>query len=350
VGRDGERLVGKALLEAMMAEEGVTPLRGRGRAARGGAGRRSGAARAGPATGGTAPRGAPAPQGAPAPRDGPSLHSAPSFAALGERVEGLTARLADTASRLAESEAALAASEAALAACEAKLVASDAARDALDAERRSLHRRLSSEPVQPAAGASLAALLRDRGLREGELEEALLGLLAERGVGLAEALTVAAAAPVQRLLAEAIVLRCAAGGCAAPAGAVSLTVAPERCEVCGGSDIARAFSAFADACRAGGLSRVVIVGGSPSYRKQLQALYEPIRHDFSLALISGTSRKSERRVRGAARSSDLVILWASTLLAHATSNAYEAANARTLTVPHRGIGSMLRFVADSLTP
>ena len=339
MGRDGERLAGKALLEAMMAEEGVTPLRGRGQAARESAGRRSGAARAGPATGGTAPQGA------------------PSIAALGERVEGLTARLTDTASRLAASEAALAASEAALAAseaalavCEAEQTASDAAREALDAERRSLHRRLSSEQVQPVVGVSLSSLLRGRGLREGELEEALLGLLAERGVGLAEALTVAAAAPVQRLLAEAIVLRCAAGGCAAPAGAVSLTVAPERCEVCGGSDIARAFSAFADACRAGGLSRVVIVGGSPSYRKQLQALYEPIRHDFSLALISGTSRKSERRVRGAARSSDLVILWASTLLAHATSNAYEAANARTLTVPHRGIGSMLRFVADSLTP
>lgn len=336
MGRDSGQPKGKALLDALMAEEGVTPLRARRSAER----RRS--AQPPP----TAPRpGKPTRAASPPVVSPPKLsHSATTgeeliasrahAAALEERVEALTAQLADTAIRLAASGA--------------KLTASDAARDELDAERRSLHRRLSGELSQPVTGTSLAALLRGRGLREGEVEEALLGLLAERGAALAEILTIAAVPPVQRLLAEAIVLRCAAGDCAAPAGVVSLIVAPERCEVCGGSDVGRAFATFADACHAGGLSRVVLVGGSPSYRKQLQALYEPPRHDFSLELISGTSRKSERRVRGAARNADLVIIWASTLLDHATSNAYEAAGARTLTVPHRGIARMLRFVAESL--
>ncbi len=123
---------------------------------------------------------------------------------------------------------------------------------------------------------------------------------------------------------------------------------PERCEVCGGSDIARAYQGFVDACRAGGVARVVIVGGSPNYRKQLQALHQPHRERLALELRGGKSKRSERRVRGSARSADLVVIWASTIIDHATSNAYQAAGARTLTVPHRGIATMLKAVAAAV--
>jgi hypothetical protein len=219
-------------------------------------------------------------------------------------------------------------------------------RDALDTRGRELQRRLSKRPASaPPLGQPLEALLEARGLTGPESVAALQRLLGERTRELLDALEITSAEALTELLDQRLILSCGRGACADVRGATLLEVPPERCEICGNSDAGRAFHGFARACRSAGIHKVVIVGGSPAYRKALKDLAAPGRRELRVELVDGKARHREKKIRGLARGADLVLIWGATILDHATSNAFEASGARTLTIPHRGISTMLSAAA-----
>ena len=77
------------------------------------------------------------------------------------------------------------------------------------------------------------------------------------------------------LLRARFILHCDAKECAAFAAASGreplLASRKSACERCGGSDNARAETEFLEACRRRGARRVVVVGGSPAVREELES-------------------------------------------------------------------------------
>lgn len=219
-------------------------------------------------------------------------------------------------------------------------------RDALAKERAALQRRITATPPPPAPAPprpTLREALLERGVDdETEAGDLLLALL---GRNLGELLDTLEARPEldERVLGR-LTLVCERAECQPSAPqAVVVRVSPERCEVCGGSDIRLAFDVLLRASRRAGVTRLVIVGGSPSYHTQLKELSRGT--DLKLDLVSGHSKLGKRRARNEA---ERVVIWGATILDHGTSAAYEHLGDRLIRVTHRGISGMLREVAEAL--
>lgn len=227
-----------------------------------------------------------------------------------------------------------------------ELTAVRAERDALAKECKALQRQASAAAPAPAPTRSRPTLreaLCERGVDdEAEAGELLLALL-DRSVGeLLDALEVRPAL-VERVLGR-LVLVCEREECQPSSPqAVVVRVSPERCEVCGGSDIRVAFDLLLRASRRAGVTRLVIVGGSPPYHTQLKELSRGT--DLKLDLVAGHSKPGKRRARNDA---ERVVIWGATILDHGTSAAYDHLGDRLVRVPHRGISRMLREVAQVL--
>jgi hypothetical protein len=227
-----------------------------------------------------------------------------------------------------------------------ELTAARAERDAIAKERTALQRQVSAAapaPVPKRSRATLRQALAERGIDdEAEAGELLLALLDRSPAELLDALE----APPElaaRVLGR-LVLVCAREECQPSSPqAVVVRVSPERCEVCGGSDIRVAFDLLLRASRRAGVTRLVIVGGSPPYHTQLKELSRGT--DLKLDLVAGHSKPGKRRARNEA---ERVVIWGATILDHGTSAAYDHLGDRLIRVPHRGISRMLREVAQVL--
>ena len=341
-----------------MAEQGVTPLDEGRRGSR----KRGGPPRARPPASPSAPTRA----DPPARHTGGTGHGAPPDrheAALSEREATLSEREATLDRReaaLSEREATLSEREAALGEREVTLGEREVTlseresdlgvlrreRNRLDEQVRGLQRKLAeARAPAPSRERSLAALLQARGLEAPENAGALRLLLDAYPHALLEALSPRRAEDLSTLLDRRLVLSCGDGRCADTRRAAVLIVPPGRCELCGGSGAGRAFRDFAEACREAGIHKVVIVGGSPAYRRVLRELAAPGRSALRVEVIDGKARPREKKIRGLARGADRVLIWGATILDHATSDAFEASGARTITIPHRGIATMLRTAA-----
>ena len=227
------------------------------------------------------------------------------------------------------------------------LSAATADRDELHAHRVSLQRALDQQRAeQPEPLGSARAAMEARGLvGESELDLVLraLGELHE-GASLLGLLSVRDAEALEVWLEDRVAMVCAS--CAPAPGRAVLQVPPSRCDVCGGSDIRRAVKRFQDAALLSGLGRIVIVGGSPQYHRQLRALLTDPR--ITLNLIPGDRRRTSRQVAADEAGADLVIVWGATLLDHSLSQLYGRHGGRVITIPHRGIARMLERAAEAL--
>jgi hypothetical protein len=227
-----------------------------------------------------------------------------------------------------------------------------AQREAAARERKAVQRQLAearegaaSSPSRPSVSALLTARgLIDRGERElvfqGWLDK---GRLAEW----LEAVDSDDPTALRRFVDERVSLLCGDPGCTAQPGAAELRVAPERCDVCGGSDTRRALEAFIERCAALGITRVRIVGGSPNYHTELRRLTDGDTR-IVLKLVRGDARRNQSEAKADQRHSDLVIIWGGTILDHSTSENYDSALGRVLIVAHRGIAGMLLRAAAEL--
>ncbi|NVI99847.1 hypothetical protein HV824_17200 [Myxococcus sp. AM009] len=139
---------------------------------------------------------------------------------------------------------------------------------------------------------------------------------------------------------------CAEGAClkvAQASGREPIRVEPRlHCERCGGSANRRAEVAFVETCQRYGVRRVVVVGGSPAVREELE---EKLGHLIDLRMVDGTERRTADRARSDLDWADLVLVWGATELHHKVSGHYThggpAYSHKVVHVVRRGVAALL---------
>ncbi len=143
-----------------------------------------------------------------------------------------------------------------------------------------------------------------------------------------------------------VAVACTAPTCRPKAPIAHVEVPPERCEVCGGSDIRRAWTELCATAKAAGITTLGVVGGSPAYHEQLRDLSSGTP-GLRLRVVDGTSRQTRKDAQ-AVQNADVVVIWCATELNHAVTASYRPDRGRLFHVPVRGIARMLREVSARL--
>lgn len=196
--------------------------------------------------------------------------------------------------------------------------------------------------------------MRDRAIADVLGDLGLTGALADRGRAALEAAGVTR--PGKQRLAEGKVERARAAvdavlvrlcrTCAetrAGDGRELAVVPAGSCTYCGGSGNARAMRDLVGAAAAAGVTRLVFVGGSPSFREELARLAGPL----DLRLVDGTQRRTSAEARRDVDWADAVVVCGGTELNHKVSNLYtgdERARGKTVVTSRRGIEAIAREV------
>lgn len=121
-------------------------------------------------------------------------------------------------------------------------------------------------------------------------------------------------------------------------------VEPAGCEVCGGSDTARATRGMVAALVAARRTRLLVIGGSPNARRTLRDAVagSPV----SVSFVEGDRPTGTKRARELADAADVVVIWANTQLDHKVSQPFAtAAPAKTFTCARRGVAALADAVA-----
>jgi hypothetical protein len=157
----------------------------------------------------------------------------------------------------------------------------------------------------------------------------------------------------EAVLAERFFRVCSAPVCiqaANASGREPLTVDPRsHCESCGGSNNRRAGTDFVEACRRKGIRHVVIVGGSPSVREELES---QLNGHIELRMVDGTERHTAEKARHNLEWADLILVWGATELHHKVSEHYThvptAAGRKVIHVTRRGVAALLEAAITHL--
>jgi hypothetical protein len=157
----------------------------------------------------------------------------------------------------------------------------------------------------------------------------------------------------EAVLAERFFRVCTAPACAQVAGASGrepLLVEPRtHCESCGGSNNRRAVTDFVEACRHKGVRQVVIVGGSPAVREELE---EQLAGQVELRMVDGTERHTAEKARHNVEWADLILVWGATELHHKVSAHYTggppAVSRKVVHVTRRGVAALLEAAITHL--
>jgi hypothetical protein len=157
----------------------------------------------------------------------------------------------------------------------------------------------------------------------------------------------------EEVLAERFFRVCGSAACmqvAQASGKELLAVEPRsHCEHCGGSDNRRAQMAFLEACQRRGVRRVVVVGGSPSVREELEA---HLGGAIELRMVDGTERRTAAKARGDLEWADLVLVWGGTELHHKVSIHYTQPGTpyshKVVHVARRGVAALLEAAISHL--
>lgn len=131
-------------------------------------------------------------------------------------------------------------------------------------------------------------------------------------------------------------------------GRERVVVASEQCSECGGSANRREASRLVEAFRAAGLARLLVVGGSPGTRRDLEAR---LAGAVELRLVAGESSPGRRTAEAHIGWADIVALWGPTELSHKVSELFTAspsARGKLVTVRRRGVAALCREVRSHL--
>jgi hypothetical protein len=150
----------------------------------------------------------------------------------------------------------------------------------------------------------------------------------------------------EELLRTRFFLHCEQEECRAAAkssGRIVVRCDPKAaCERCGGSANAAAESEFIAVCASAGVRRVVIVGGSPSVRSELE---HGIGQRVELRMIDGTERRTLDRAKSDLEWADLILVWGASELDHKVSTLYTQAppphRRKVVNVARRGVAALL---------
>lgn len=292
----------------------------------------------------------------PAPPPPPKLPPNPLAATVAEleaERDRLAAELADAQATIEGIRRDLAAALAATADAEDLAATAEQTADATAVEVRTLQEQLQGEKdaltLTLQARSSVAQVLEDRGCASDfEMLEVLNGLLLQRPREFLEALVLADAQSLAKVLVDRVAFVCRDVEFTADANTVVVHVPKARCEISGGSDTRATFHGFVQACVDRDVRKVTIVGGSPAYRRQLKALADEHDEAPSLNLVSGTRRREKRRAEADLRGSDLVVLWGGSELDHSVTSSYRGGPAQLVRASHRGISGMLAQARSAL--
>lgn len=161
-------------------------------------------------------------------------------------------------------------------------------------------------------------------------------------------------AAAREALASALVLTCSAAACQDEA-----RQSPERtrvpaadrrhCEICGGSDNQHAIDALVKVAVQKKCTRLLVIGGSPSTREELDKL---IKGRIEYRGIDGTLRRTQAQAHADMGWAHLVMIWGSTELAHRVSMLYTRApgqSCRVVSCPKRGIVALAQAAVRALS-
>ncbi|MEX2430927.1 MAG: hypothetical protein WD645_03300 [Dehalococcoidia bacterium] len=151
-------------------------------------------------------------------------------------------------------------------------------------------------------------------------------------------------------LAKRFLRACGSQACQTEAAALAradgqsvVTVPRESCDICGGSENARAVREMAQAMELASRTRLLVIGGTPNIESELiRLLPSPCQVRFVLAGGKKTAKDAAQDAGWA----DFIVVWASTPIGHKTSALYKPY--KPLTVSRRSISALAGEVTLSL--
>lgn len=151
---------------------------------------------------------------------------------------------------------------------------------------------------------------------------------------------------VRTALHDRFALHCASSECEAEAkqsGRTPVLCDPKSaCERCGGSANKAAEAALIAACQRHSVSKIVVVGGSPAVREELD---KKLASALQLRLIDGTERRTSDRAHADLEWADLVLVWGASELHHKVSWLYTQSaphlRKKVVLVARRGVAALL---------
>ncbi len=157
----------------------------------------------------------------------------------------------------------------------------------------------------------------------------------------------------RELLREHFALHCSDADCrkvAEGSGREPVHCDPKSaCERCGGSANARAETSLIEACHLHQVRRLVIVGGSPSVREEIE---RSLGAALELRMIDGTERRTADRAKSDLEWADLVLVWGASELHHKVSWLYTQGppqhRRKVVHVARRGVAALLAAGVEHL--
>jgi hypothetical protein len=126
-----------------------------------------------------------------------------------------------------------------------------------------------------------------------------------------------------------------------------VVVGAEACAVCGGSANTRALDALVVAATASGVTRLVVVGGSPDIHREFARLPAPLE----VRLIVGLDRRTGEQARRDVDWADVLVVCGSSELYHRVSTLYTkepAARGKLIVSSRRGVEAIAGEVVEHL--
>jgi hypothetical protein len=164
-------------------------------------------------------------------------------------------------------------------------------------------------------------------------------------------------ARAEAALAEALAPACAAEGCrrrAAQTGRTPVEVPAEACPYCRGSDNRRAVAELAARLPALGVTRLLVLGGTPVLHATMAELLRAAGGGLEVRYVDGTAAVHTRDDAAVAmRWAQAMAVWASTPLPHKVSTLYTdhplaKGTVRVVTVTQRGIAGLCQQLLAAL--
>ena len=191
---------------------------------------------------------------------------------------------------------------------------------------------------------ALSDVLSSRGF-VGEGAELALGLLCRLGLTRPGKSRIATAKldAVDEAFGAAFLRHCKKATCLPPARDIreAVLVAAEHCEVCGGSDNRRAVEAMLVAMRQAGWTKLLVVGGSPGTRGDLERL---CRDRLKLRFITEDTTPNRKTVGPLLEWSEITAIWTSTEISHKATAVLR--DRKVLKVPRRGVAALAETVQN----
>lgn len=151
----------------------------------------------------------------------------------------------------------------------------------------------------------------------------------------------------EKVIREAIFRTCHKQACREKArgdGRVVIDVAAKHCDSCGGEDNRTAVVEMLETMRHCGHTKLLVVGGAPNTRRELQTLCtEPCDLRFLTAEQNPGRKTSDKHVAWA----DVVVIWASTPIPHKMTQAIRGPHV--ITCGQRGVAALARGVTRYLS-